>query len=98
MRAYIDILGTIALLRYELTTGDLRNIGEFTRANVSRWMESHTDPGWVGILPVEDFHAVCGNIDIPWATENAGLRWAEAQARFAKHTEIGSDCGTAPSL
>ena len=69
MRAYIESVGAVMILRYELTDGELHNIGKFTRANVSMWMESHTDPGWVGILPVEDFHAVCGDIAIPWATK-----------------------------
>jgi hypothetical protein len=37
----------------------------------------------VGILPAQDFHAVCGDnsglhdMDIPWATEEARILWAE---------------------
>lgn len=27
-------------------------------------MDSHTGPDWVGILPVEDFHAVWGDIEV----------------------------------
>lgn len=69
MRVYIEIVGAVALLQYEPTDSELRSIGEFTRENVVRWFESHTGPDWVGILPVEDFHAVCGDIDIPWATK-----------------------------
>jgi len=48
------------------------------------WMESHTDPGWVGILHVGDFHAVCGDIDIPWATEEARLLFMSASSRQIK--------------
>jgi hypothetical protein len=74
-RPYVEIVGDIGLFRCELNKADLCFIGEFTRFNVSRWMYNHTGPDWVGILPVEDFHAVCGDIDIPWATEKARLCW-----------------------
>jgi len=74
-RAYIEIMGAVMLTRCELTLSDLREIGEFTRENVLAWMESRTSPDWVGVLHVQDFHAVCGHIDIPWATEEAKLCW-----------------------
>lgn len=69
MRAYIEIFGAVVVSRYELHDWELRSIGEFTRGNVARWLDGHTSPDWVGILPVEDFHAVFGDIDIPWATK-----------------------------
>lgn len=68
MRAYIDYLGFIAIGRHGLDDDELREIGTFTRRNILRWMESHKGPDWVGILPVQDFCAVCGDISIPWAT------------------------------
>src|SRR5690349_9561130 len=71
MRAYIDYVGAVAVSRYELDDNELRDIGKFTRENVAAWLDGHTTPDWVGILPVEDFHAVCGETDIPWATEEA---------------------------
>jgi len=83
MNAYIEIVGVVALSRHELTNSDLRQIGEFTRENVSAWMESHKGPDWIGILPVKDFHVVCGDnsrlrdTDIPWATEKGRLCWDE---------------------
>ncbi|HXP43102.1 MAG TPA: hypothetical protein VN833_22815 [Candidatus Acidoferrales bacterium] len=72
-RPYVEIVGGIGLFRHELSEADLSSIGEFTRENVLRWMNNHRGPDWVGILPIEDFHAVCGDIDIPWATEQARL-------------------------
>ena len=68
-RGYIEIVGAIGLWRYDLTDSELRAIGRFTRGNITMWFDSHTDPTWVGILPIQDFHAVCGDINIPWATK-----------------------------
>jgi hypothetical protein len=68
---YIEILGPIASYRRELHPFDLWAIGEFTQENISSWLKrGHCLDGWVGIYGCEDFHAVCGDIDIPWATEN----------------------------
>jgi hypothetical protein len=90
MNAYIEIVGAMAVHWFELTNSDLQSIGEFTRENVLKWTESHwhtnwvdgvrvssswSDPIWVGLLPVEDFHAICGDVDIPWTTEAAKLIW-----------------------
>ncbi len=75
MTAYIEILGAVAMRRHELSKADLCFIGEFTRENISSWMERQRSTDWVGFLPVEDFHAVCGDIDIPWATEEARLSY-----------------------
>ncbi len=77
MHAYIEFIGAVACGRRELQPHELRQIGEFTRENVLTWMDSHTGPDWVGILPVEDFHAVCDGIDIPWATEAARFHWTK---------------------
>jgi hypothetical protein len=75
MCAYIEILGAVMKWRRGLTNSDLRQIGKFTRENVLAWMERQRSTDWVGTLPVEDFHAVCGDMDIPWATEEAKLFW-----------------------
>ena len=74
MSAYIEIVGAVyATRRHELTDFDLWAIGEFTRENISKWLErSNCLDGWTGIYGCEDFHAVCGDIDIPWATEEGG--------------------------
>ena len=75
MKPLIEFEGCIGFGRYHLTDYELREIGDFTRENVLKWMDSHTDVGWVDILPVKDFHAVCGDIDIPWATEGSKELW-----------------------
>jgi hypothetical protein len=74
-RPYIETVGKFVLCRRELDKADLCFIGEFTRENISRWL----DKGYwfeMGIYGYEDFHAVCGDIDIPWATEEARLCYA----------------------
>ncbi len=74
MSAYIEILSTFVQSRHELSKADLCFIGEFTRENISSWLEiGNCLDGWVGIYGYEDFHAVCGDIDIPWATEESRL-------------------------
>lgn len=75
MSAYVEIVGAVALTRYELSDSDLRAIGRFIRGNVLTWLDSHKDPTWVGILPVEDFRAVCDDTEIPWATEDGKRAW-----------------------
>jgi hypothetical protein len=88
MHAYIEFIGAVACGRRELQPHELCQIGEFTRENISAWLESHTvkfpvrslsdlNVDWVGVLPVEDFHGVCGDIDIPWATEAARFHWTK---------------------
>lgn len=73
--AYIDILAEVCWWRINLTKHDLRKIGEFTRENVSRWLHSPLDGAEdaskfeVGIYGCKDFHAVRGDIDIPWLTK-----------------------------
>ena len=69
MLAYIDIVGAVAMRRHNLTDHELRSIGQFTRGNITLWLSNQRRTDWVGILPVEDFHAVCGDIDIPWGTQ-----------------------------
>lgn len=86
MQAYIEYVGAVTLSRYPLDEYELRNIGEFTRENILGWLNSHTGPDWVGIIPVEDFCAVCGDIDIPWATE-------KAKADFQRVFPLGAAVG-----
>ena len=63
---YIEIVSEHVLYRVELWGPP--NLGKFTRENVARWLDKTGDYA-VGIYGWEDFHAVCGDIDIPWATE-----------------------------
>jgi hypothetical protein len=71
MNAYIEVVGAIATRRHDLNDWELRNIGEFTRENVAKWLNSRTGADWVEYLPAEDFRAVCGDMEIPWASKEA---------------------------
>jgi hypothetical protein len=77
MSAYVEIVSAVSLWRFELTDDDLREIEEFTRENVSRWMDSsHSHTLFeIGIYGYEDFHAVCGDIDIPWVKGESSRLW-----------------------
>jgi len=80
MNAYIEIQGsfrTQRLWEWELRPQDLRAIGEFTRENIQKWVEwRFVDPPnrhYADLLV--DFHAVCGEIDIPWRSEQSKRIW-----------------------
>lgn len=67
---YIEVVGGIGIYTCYLVDTDLESIGEFTRENVLRWLENTPGPA-VEMYPIQDFHVVCNDIDIPWATEEA---------------------------
>jgi hypothetical protein len=92
MRAYIEILGAKLCTRRELTDNDLEVIGKFTRENIISWLDSRTDPGWIGVLPEEDFRAVCGNIEVPWATKEGFDKYQRVMklARRVPSSALGS--------
>jgi hypothetical protein len=77
--AYVEVLGTIwmpmttAGTRYELSNYDLENIGEFTRENVDQWLGTHAGD----FSSVKDFHAVCGEQEIPWESEENELEYCD---------------------
>ena len=90
--AYIEIIGDRMSGRHDLQDWELRSIGEFTRENVTAWLESRNGADWVGVTPAKDFHAVCGEIEIPWATERHRLNWELSHKRdgvqqYILHTE-----------
>jgi hypothetical protein len=72
---YIEIVSSIGMGRRNLNEDDLRHIGEFTRWRVAQWLYDRLGP----TDSAEDFHAVCGDIDIPWDTEAGRLRWEQAK-------------------
>jgi len=79
MEAYLEIVGPRVIVR-SLNFYDLRCIGEFTRENVAAqiavWIErEHLELDF-------DFHAVCGDIDIPWATEEAKRVFESVGSKF----------------
>jgi hypothetical protein len=73
--AHIEHIGGIAASTVGLTEKDLYEIGEFTRENILVWLENHHGPDWVGTLPTIDFHAVYGDIDIPWEQAASRKEW-----------------------
>jgi hypothetical protein len=85
MTAYIEVVGAAVMRRHDLDDDELRSIGKFTRENVLTWMDksrhSRNWADWIGVLPVKDFHAVCGGIDIPWATEEGKSLWMKVWAQ-----------------
>lgn len=87
-KCYIEIVGEITTWDVKLTLWDRFRIGKFTRENVGDWLANYTckyhglDYGW---SPV-DFHAVCGDIDIPWATKEGRDCYQRTQALRAQKT------------
>ena len=83
-KCYIEIVGEITAWGINLTLWDRFRIGKFTRVNVLTWLakRNHTDQGF---FPV-DFHAVCGDIDIPWATKEGRDCYQRTQALTAQKT------------
>lgn len=53
-----------------LNDTELREIGEFTRENILKWRPI-VDSFSGEMEGIKDFHAVCGDVEIPWATEEA---------------------------
>lgn len=92
MTAYVDFVGAICVSRIELDENTLREIGDFTRENIAAWLNgNHADwHNWIGVTPVEDFHAVCGDVDIPWATDNAKQVWNEVRKAGERAHAINS--------
>lgn len=78
----MEVIGDVRAERVKISDDALRLIGDFTRENVLKWytnlLETKTYGfDGLGMLPIEDFHAVCGNIDIPWAKEEYKAEWAK---------------------
>jgi hypothetical protein len=76
---YIEVVGGIGMGRFNLNDGEpiagyeeynremvIQTVGEFTRENVAKWLDCTCGPE---IRPIKDFHAVCDDVEIPWATE-----------------------------
>ena len=91
MQAYIEAAGGTGVWRLKLEDDHLREIGEFTKENILAWYERYrrTDVSapngkdplilyHMDELPQEDFHAVNGDIDIPWAKEELRKKYKEA--------------------
>jgi len=91
-RPYIDFVSDShgkCGCRYKLDDNELREIGEFTRENISRWMDNRADPPRADLGLILDMHAVCGDIDIPWATEDAKQFWEQLVTMMASEGVSG---------
>jgi len=78
---YVEVIGGIMKWKRRVTILDLLAIGRFTRKNVLAWLNYTTDPLIIGALPIEDFHAVHGKKEIPWATEDGKSIWESTTAK-----------------
>ena len=81
MEPMIEFAGCIGYGWHPLNKTELHDIGDFTRINVHKWLHSHTDVGWVDVLPIIDFRAVCGDIEIPWATDREKELWNDIYSK-----------------
>src|SRR5690242_4519151 len=87
MDSYLDIMAAVCTWRFDLTDSDLREIGNFTRENIVSWLNrGFSGFKWEAgclknrffefhVYGIQDFHAVCGDIDIPWASEESKKSW-----------------------
>jgi len=78
-KARIEWVNSYSYGGFYLTQTSVRELGELgdlTRESVLKWMDGHTCH-FGEILPVEDIHVVCGDTDIPWATDKARKIWNE---------------------
>jgi hypothetical protein len=89
-KRYIEVVGDFTTWPIGLTLWDVFCIGEFTRENVADWLAANftrrtrfKEDG-----PV-DFHAVCGDIDIPWATKEGFECYSR---RNSGHGPTQTDC------
>jgi len=72
MRAYIEFVVEGGADYRGLNNTELREIGEFTRENILKWRPTLTIDSISGeSVVVKDFHAVCGDKEIPWAKEES---------------------------
>jgi len=79
LQAYVEIVSEHVMWRIDLTDYDLRSIRDFTRGNIASWLCK--DSFEAGLYGCQDFHAVCGDIDLPWATEKSRLIWEGARTK-----------------
>jgi hypothetical protein len=79
--AYIEYLGGITAGRYVMSDWEVHELGEFTRERITWWFERFRNQGYM-FWPIQDLHAVCGDMDIPWATEEGKRIWDMVPNRF----------------
>ena len=60
-------MGGKAYMPYDLTKSDVENIGELTRENIAKWLDSHSGD-FQGIV---DFQADIGDFFSDWANDDS---------------------------
>lgn len=76
-RNWIEVIGTIWMppitcaQRIELDDYKMSNIGEPTRDNVEYWLACNAGD----FQSIQDFHAIIGETEIPWANEESELTY-----------------------
>lgn len=80
-RNWIDVVGHIwqpgiglCAMTYNLNAHDIENIGEITRENISAWIDTHSGD----FRNIVDFHAVVGEKEFPWQTEEGEVAFMNA--------------------
>jgi hypothetical protein len=94
---YIEVVGGLGTWRcdWELIDGNpvagytgygrqVVNIGKFTRKNVEKYLYIRGGPE---NIPIQDFHAVFDDIDIPWATDKGKAIWTTVMVEGKPWTE-----------
>lgn len=85
-RNWVEVVGTIWMpavtcgQRIDLSRYDMDNIGEPTRENVEQWLSTHTGD----FQSIQDFHAIIGEVEIPWATEEGELAYCDSQGELCE--------------
>lgn len=85
-RNWIEVVGVIwmpavtSAMRYNLSARDVNDIqsqsGKDLRAKVERWLALHAGD----FQSITDFHAIVGEDEIPWKTEEGELAYADAMS------------------
>ena len=86
---YVEAIGGFTMWRVAIRKFELWLIGEFTRENVKAFLDRRArcaeDP--IGADEAVDFHAVCGDVEIPWEREGSEIsfksvrKWWEDRQR-----------------
>lgn len=81
-KRYIEVVGEITTAYIDLSLWNVFCIGKFTRENVHDWFAGYLcRTRMMGDDWFVDFHAVCGQQEIPWATEEARDLYARCVER-----------------
>jgi hypothetical protein len=76
--AYVQVIGYIWMPShversyiFQLSDSELKEIGDFTRDNISNWLAIHAGDFRV----ISDFCAVCGSEELNWVKEDSENKW-----------------------